>query len=239
MLGLKFWKSDLSRRPTKIDSFKRIKSLGVPVGSVLDVGVQTCTAELIDAFPGVPHLLMEPISEFAPRIHENYRNGGVSYELLEVAVSNQSGDVNMKTSTVKDAEDITHARMVDIVNPGDPVRQVPMRTLDELLAERDIPKPYLLKIDVDGAELKVLEGAKQSLADCSVICIEAGIKTFLERANVIMAAGFQAFDIVDLCYYDGRLVQTDMVFINDAFIQKSGLEVNKNGLDINKGGPLR
>jgi FkbM family methyltransferase len=41
---------------------------------------------------------------------------------------------------------------------------VPARTLDSLIAEGEVPKPQVLKVDVEGAELLVFRGAEQLLS---------------------------------------------------------------------------
>ena len=221
------------RHPRKSDSFEKLKQLGVPVETVIDVGVQTCTAELMHAFPTQKHLLMEPIKEFEDAIQTNYERDRIDFDLFKVAVSHSDGEVTLKTKTVLPGQPISHARMTNENGDSDDFRTVPMRSLNSLIAEHAPQKPYLLKIDVDGAELDVLKGASEILNDCSVICIEAGITTFMERAQAITAAGFRPFDIVDLCYYDDRLVQTDMIFLNLQTIKDLNLEVYRNGFDFN------
>ncbi len=80
----------------------------------------------------------------------------------------------------------------------------------------DLKSPYLLKIDIDGFELRVLAGAKLILQNCSVVIIEMHVGTdFNERFDVLRSAGFELVDIVDLAYYRGRLAQVDGIFVRN------------------------
>lgn len=51
---------------------------------------------------------------------------------------------------------------------------VTVQRLDSLVAEHNLPVPSIMKIDVEGAELDVITGAKESLADsnCKIIYCE-------------------------------------------------------------------
>lgn len=40
-----------TRHPIKKHCFEKIKELGIPINTILDVGVQTGTPELMEAFP--------------------------------------------------------------------------------------------------------------------------------------------------------------------------------------------
>lgn len=231
MLNLK---KQSPRLPAKAQSFRRLKEMGVPVNTVIDVGVLTCTGPLMQEFPDRLHVLVEPIEEFAPRIRKIYDERRITYDLVIAAMSDRDGEVSMRTKTVREGTAITHARIVEGVANGPDLRKVAAKTLASLVSERGYEGPFLLKIDVDGAELEILKGARPVLDQCSIICIEVGIKNIVQRADFIVRAGFQPFDIVDLCYYDRRLVQADMIFVNDRIIKEQGLEIYQNGFDIEK-----
>lgn len=222
------------RHPLKTHSFKVLKEMGIPVGTVIDVGILTSTWELISAYGDKPHILIEPIVEFEDRIRQTYDSKKVEYELIKVAASDEDGEVLMRTSSVRDGIDITHARMSENSDQQGEYRTVPMRKLDTIVSERSLEKPFFLKIDVDGAELKILEGAQNILPDCSVICIEAGITNIFQRADAIRRYGFQLFDLVDICYYNDRLVQMDAIFVNDKIMRDLGLGIYKDGFDISR-----
>ena len=227
-------KKHSGRKPLKTEAFRRLKEMGVPVKTVIDVGVLTCTGPLMQEFPDRLHVLVEPIEEFAPRIRKIYDKKGVPYDLVIAAMSDRDGEVSMQTKSVREGTAITHARIIDDGGEGPDLRKVEAKTVATLVAERGYEGPFLLKIDVDGAELDILKGARPVLDQCSVICIEVGIKNIVQRADFIVRAGFQPFDIVDLCYYDRRLVQADMIFVSDRLIKEMNLEIYRDGFNMEK-----
>jgi FkbM family methyltransferase len=221
------------RRPLKIQSLKKLRQLGVPVAAVVDVGILTGTRELMEAFGDRRHILIEPIVEWNERIRKSYAEAGIDFELINVAASDRNGTMNMETSSVVPGRPISHARLTEKTS-GATVRQVPVRTLDSLLPEHGVPAPYLLKIDVDGAEPQILAGATATLTRTNAVVIEANIRNFIERATLLQAAGFELFDIVDPCYYDDRLRQFDLVFLNSAMVAERGLDMYKQTFDAGK-----
>lgn len=122
---------------------------------------------------------------------------------------------------------------------GPEFRTVPKQMPDAIGTERRVQKPYPLKIDVDGAERKVLAGGEKTLSDYSMIIIETGIGTLVEQAQIIQQAGFQLFDVADICYYGDKFVPADLIFLSREFIEEYGLQVYKVGFDINKWSPHR
>lgn len=222
------------RHPTKDDCFIKLREMGAPVGSILDVGVKTCTYELLRAFPDLHHVLMEPISEYLDDMRANYERAGASFDVVNVAVADRDGEVRLKTSTVYADKPISHARITSDGEADAQHRIVPAKRLDAIVAERAPAEPYLLKIDVDGAELLVLEGARETLRKTSVVVMETGFSNMIERAQAVLSAGFEVFDVVDISYYDNRFVQADMVFMRKDILRDYGFEVYRNGFDVAK-----
>lgn len=221
------------RRPLKMECFNKLKALDVPIESIIDVGILTGTGELMSAFRDKKQLLIEPIMEWNETIIKSYTARGVDFDLVNVAASNVDGKMNMETCTVVPGRPISHARLTEKPLSAT-VREVEVRTLDSLLAERPMPKPYLLKIDVDGVEMLILEGARKIFPDTNVVVIEANIRNFLERATFLANHGFELFDIVDPCYYDGRLRQFDLVFLNAAMVRERKLDMYKQAFEMSK-----
>ena len=213
------------RHPSKSAALRKLNEMGAPVATIFDVGVLTCTAELIDAYPAARHILIEPVAEWNATIRDIYSSRKINFELLNVAASDSDGQSQLELSTVIPGEPITHARLTGAGKSGPQYRTVETKTLDTLTRDLAPDAPFLLKIDVDGAEMRILSGAGEMLKDCSIVIIEAGLTDLLERAGALDKAGFELFDIVDPCYYDRRLAQVDLVFLNRTVIAKHGLQL--------------
>lgn len=195
-------------RPTKVNCIDRLLAAGVNFDAIIDVGVKEQTSELRIGFPKFKHFLFEPVEEFYPAIRQNYAD--VDYELVEVAASDQDGSADLTVRAIS-GNQISHSSLVGDKSIGTnrAVRTVRLDTFfrDEMYGD------LLLKIDVDGAELKVLAGATGILSRVSCIVIEASRTSFYQRSKFLFEAGFELFDIVDLCYYHGTFHQCDLIFL--------------------------
>jgi len=209
-----------ARGPLKSQALAVLKSRGVPVETILDIGVNTVTPELVAAFPDRHHVLFEPVEEYAEGIERNYAR--VPHEWVKAAVSDQSGTVTLKTASKLQGQGISHAGMVaSPAADSTDTRTVPMLRLDDFMSQRRLPGPYLLKIDIDGHEMKVLRGAVETLKACSVVIVECPHYSLPERLAHLMKAGFRLFDLAEPCYYDKVFWQCDAVFLReDLFAQK-------------------
>jgi FkbM family methyltransferase len=206
------------RKPTKTNSLKFLRSKGLSVGTVIDVGVQHKTEELIEVFPDLKHILFEPLEEYHRQIEQAYRS--IDYELIKAAVSNENGTAILNIgSLVGDTSRITHSSIVEN-NTSTPSRNVNKVTLDSFFNDKKYAEPYLLKIDVDGHEIPILEGASKTLEKVSCVVIEAPLGKLAERLNFLMSKGFVLWDIIDMCYYHGNLSQVDLVFLKQTEQQK-------------------
>lgn len=198
------------RGPIKRQTLRILRNRNIPVATVLDVGVLSGTPELMAAYPDRPHILFEPVAEFAAAIEQNYRN--IPHQLVQAAVSDRSGDGFLKTSSIISGMDISHSHVVDAAEESS--RTVRMVTLDDCLRNSRVGKPYLLKIDVDGHEMSVLKGATETLKETSIVIIEATGHALAERLGFLQNAGFTLFDLTEPCYYDNSFWQCDVVLVH-------------------------
>ncbi len=102
-----------------------LRDRGIPVETVIDIGVLHGTPELMGVWPDRQHLLFEPVSEFANSIRNNYRN--ISHELHAVAVSDEMGTVGLKVLAKIDGMEISHSQMTDSHPLNDPSIRVVKR----------------------------------------------------------------------------------------------------------------
>jgi FkbM family methyltransferase len=93
--------------------------------------------------------------------------------------------------------------------------KVPATTLDALAIELALEPPFLLKLDVQGAEQSVLAGAPGVLADTHTVICEADIDDFGDIHKALTGAGFGLYDLTQLSRVaDGALGWFYPVYIN-------------------------
>jgi FkbM family methyltransferase len=207
------------RYPSKASMLGFLRRVEIPVGTVIDVGAHEETLELRQAFPELRHILFEPASEFHDALRKNY--SGMDYVLVPVALSDQDGTGHLHKRAIE-GNKISHSTLVD--GPIDkPIEIVSTLRLDHFMHNRDDRKPYLLKLDVDGFEIPIMQGCEGIWDDVSCVILEATTGSFPERMNFILSKGFKLFDIVDPCYYYGMFSQVDLVFIAEKFWENPDL----------------
>ena len=200
-------------RTAKIqDSLQQLRRTEIPISSVVDVGIQHSTPALIQTFPDLPHVLFEPVEEYYPHIRRIY--AGVNYQLVEAAVSDFDGEIMLHTEKKTRGAEISHSYITKKETPS--TRRIRSVTLDNFFLHKQSPRPYLLKIDVEGADIpaSIIRGAQGLLQHTSVVVIEMTVDKFMERGLLLHEAGFDLWDIADLCYYGDCLWQADVVFVD-------------------------
>jgi FkbM family methyltransferase len=185
--------------------------------TVIDVGVENGTKPLYDAFPDAFHVLIEPLQEFEAKLRQRLTK--MAGELLLTAVGDTAGEAVIN---VNPDELWGSSILSDAFQPSKPEqRTVPITTLDALLEERRWSGPFGLKIDVEGYEAHVIEGARNLLRDTQFVLAEVGAQkrfedsyTFAEFVALMDAHGFGLCDLVDGTKdaRHGRLLFLDALF---------------------------
>ena len=194
-----------------LNSLETLKLTGIPISTIIDVGIQHSTPVLIKVFFDLHHVLYEPIEEYYPHIRNNY--AGISHELVEAAVSDFDGQVTIHTEKKTRGDEISHSYIVKSATTSS--RTVRSLTLDKFFQENPTQPYSLLKIDVEGPDVpsQIIRGASDLLETISVVMIEMTVDKFMERAILLHEASFDIWDICDLCYYGNCLWQADVIFV--------------------------
>ncbi|MET0342847.1 MAG: FkbM family methyltransferase [Polyangiales bacterium] len=212
-----------SQRATQRGVLLRAKQLGLAPATVIDVGVADGTPALYETFPDARLLLLEPLVEYRDALERIVRaHPGASYELAAASASRGSVTLNVHPDLF--GSSLYLEREDSDVN-GVP-RTVPTVTVDDACAARGLKGPYLIKVDVQGAELDVLRGATRTLRETALVLLEVSLLEFFEggpvMADVLAFMAEQEFCAYDLCDLSYRPLDGAMSQLDVAFVRKTG-----------------
>ena len=158
-----------------------------------------------------------------------FNNAGVGRERgkLELKVMEDSAVSNSFLPHVAEAW-----KEIDYATGAISKRVVDVIALDDYA--RDIPSIYLVKIDVQGFELEVLEGAKETLRKTDHVFVEAAIRPLYEGAprftDVFAFLEARGFHLMAMrAWHRGNhvLVETDMLFRRNELMPEVDRSVDK------------
>lgn len=211
------------RYPVMTQSLRLINHIAPnALSQIIDIGVQVKTEFLMTALQDRHHHLFEPSTVYHPQLEQNYREKGISYTLHKVALSDVDGLLFLHNTSGDGSGRITHSHIRADRNPAMPllvnIEEIPSRRLDSVFAAAPLPDlGYLVKLDVDGVEEKIIAGGADVLRGASFVIIETSIgrQDLCSRAALLEKLGFRMFDICDNAYYYGQLALVDLVMINN------------------------
>jgi FkbM family methyltransferase len=181
-------------------------------GAVYDVGANCGWFAVRAARAGRPVRAFEPVPATADFAERNLgRIAGADARLVRAAVAETPGTATIHLYS-SSGNNSLHERTLP---PGHPLQrtgdlEVPVVRLDDLVGREGFPVPALIKIDVEGAELAVLRGARETLArDRPVVVMEWAESTSRDAGHArgaivaeLRAAGYAALAVTP----DGGLV---------------------------------
>lgn len=193
----------------------RIARRNLAVGTVIDVGASNgmWSAVCERHFPSARYLLVEA-QETHRHALEAYCRQRPHAEFVLAAGGPRQGEIWFDDSDPFGglASDTPTASMR---------RKVPVTTLDHEVATRRLPGPHLVKLDVHGFEVPILEGAIQTLRDAALVVIEcytfrvaSGSLLFDEMVAWMRERGFGVIDASEPLWRarDACLWQMDFFF---------------------------
>ena len=211
-------------RESVLHTLEQASRIGLMPRTVIDVGAAygAFTRLCHPVFPDARYLLIEPLEEYRPLLEEA-RQSLTSVDYTIAAASARDGEVAINVHP-----DLVGSSLYREVETGTGVngmtRAVCSITVDRFVREAGATGPFVLKIDVQGAERDVLEGAERTLGDAELVILEVSFFQFFEDgpecADIIAymkARGFVPYDVVARQYrpLDNALSQADIAFVKE------------------------
>lgn len=223
ILGLDARKRNITPQRSFVDALEHVSNMGLYPATVLDVGAAhgTFTLNCHAIFPRARYLMIDPLQEYESHLNKIVASIPQT-EYVLCAASASSGEITINVHPDLVGSSIYLEREESDVN-GVP-RTAPAETLDRLCEDRGMHGPYLLKVDVQGAELDVLAGAEKVLSETEYLIMEvslfeffSGGPQFYDVVSYMKSCEFVVYDILGLQFrpLDNALSQVDLAFVRE------------------------
>jgi FkbM family methyltransferase len=201
------------------NALMRLKALGFAPRTVYDIGAYRggWTRLAREVFPDAGFILFEANADNASYL----RKAGLRHYTVALAAEDgekalflpRQGDT---TGSSLYRENSAHYGADNLI-----VRRVATARLDTLVAAQRLPPAELIKIDVQGAELDVIAGAKTALAHCEALIAELSLASYNKDAPLIgetlPAIAQHGLRCIDICELHraptGAVLQADFLFV--------------------------
>jgi FkbM family methyltransferase len=224
---------DISTKGSEFDKnnlleifFLNLKKMGFDPKHIIDVGANhgTWTRETLKYFPNAYYTLLEP-QEWLKTSLKDLLDTNDKISFNAVGAGAQSGSFNF---TIVDRDDSCSFRYTEEEAKEKGYKQVviPIVTLNDLVKDSNLPIPDIVKIDAEGLDIDVLEGANSLFGITEIFMVEVGVfnkvfdNSFLKMINFMDEKGYRLFEITDL----NRPFQPQVLWLVElAFIKKGGI----------------
>lgn len=198
------------------------RELGFVPSVVFDVGVGPGTPDLYEGFPDARLVLVEPLEEWGP--HFEWVGRERETDTIFAAAGAETGEVEIFVDRAPWCSSVFGS-----LRGGDADgtrRSVPVVRLDDIAAERGLVGPFVVKVDVEGAELQVLSGAFEVLRTTELVLMEVSLFEFTPGApqfhDVVSWMHDHGFAVADLFEPQNRLLDGALARLDVAFVQANG-----------------
>jgi FkbM family methyltransferase len=201
------------------------RALGLAPATVIDVGVGPGTPDLYEGFPDAHLVLVEPLEP-----HEHWRpylqrvREERSADVVMAAAGAEAGEIRISVDRAPWCSSTLGPYVGE--SSEQEWRTVPMVRLDDVAGELALNGPFVLKVDVEGAELEVLKGATNLLAATDLVLLELSLFELVPGTpllhEVVAWMDQHGFVIGEL--YDGhtRLLDGSLARLDGAFVKADG-----------------
>ena len=205
---------------------RHLRKLGLEIRHFFDVGASngTWSRRVAEDFPDATFDLFEPLIDHAPEYRvkmEWVLSEHPRFRLHKIALGPESGTSTMYMYS----ENLvgSTALNLDELPKGAHRIKVDMLTLDDAVKEWQLPVPQVIKMDTQGCELGILNGARELLPKVDLLLLECWLTRgygkptplLLEVSEYLRDRDFYLWDLGNGWRdAEGTLVAQDCLFLN-------------------------
>ena len=197
-------------------ALERILSRGMTIGTVVDIGASNgmWSESVMPYFPDAKYLLVEAQGVHAEDL-KRFTASHPNADYVLKAAGEKAGTIYFDGSEPFSGQAMTAPSRKGLI-------EVPVCSVDEEIAARALPGPYLLKFDVHGFELPILKGATETLKNTALLVMECynfeiapQSLLFHDMCRHLHELGFRVADMSEPLWrpHDKMLWQMDIFFI--------------------------
>jgi len=182
--------------------YRACTTLGFDPSSIYDIGanVGLAAAYFRARWPDAVIVGFEPAENEFAVAERNYARLGAA-RLFQVAVGSEDGEVAFEIHSERSGGQHIAAASTGKTSSSEEgweQIQVRMRRLDAMIERCELPRPDLIKIDVEGHEVEVLEGLGKYLGVARGVLLETHSLELHENCrNRLLTAGFDVEDALE------------------------------------------
>ncbi len=220
-------KKKISTKNSLLDNFYSVlKNLQFNPRHIVDVGANhgSWTREALVFFPDAYYTLLEP----QYWMEDSVKDLIVANPKIKFHAVGAGAAPGTFKFTLVDRDDSCSFRYTEEDARKEGLKQIdiPVVTLNQLLSGSDRPLPDLIKIDAEGLDIEVLNGASDYFGKTEIFMVEAAVvnkefnNNIQKLINYMDEKGYNLFDITDL----NRPFQPPVLWLVElVFVRKGGL----------------
>jgi FkbM family methyltransferase len=206
-------------------ALKRLKALGLHPATVFDIGVAYGTPDIYHEFRDAKYHLIDPVPQALPYMQRWATKLHASIHSIGLGEADSVMTIDVR-------EEIDASTFFKDVGPGDDFHSVlvPVKRFDSVFSAKEMLRPCVLKIDVQGAELNVLKGVGELIKNIDLMIVETrlintqvGTAHLFDVLDYLRSYGFTVYDVCGMSRrpLDNALTEIDVVFCpSDSFLLK-------------------
>ena len=206
-----------------LELLELIKADGCAIKTIFDVGANIGTWTLLakSFFPDAEVHAFEPLNKHIQQFETNTKKLQ-NVELYSYCLGNENTFSTINISSFSDSSSIMNATPLEFQQFGIKKikeEQIEIKRLDDLIDNKVLPVPDIIKLDVQGFELEVLKGIRKYINHINYLIVEVSFKEyyydqplFLDIANYLSGNKFNIYALGHSTPIGKELGQLDVLF---------------------------